>query len=82
MNAEEALAKCNDDRNMEDEIGSQLVQLNPVNEEKSPKELVNWDRKAPNEEVCKNYQITSGGFGVASSPRIFIACRSLAGPPS
>jgi hypothetical protein len=60
MDAEEALAKCNEDGNMEDGLGSQLVQLNPINEEKSPKELVNWDGEAANEEVGENYPITIG----------------------
>ena len=60
MDAEEALAKCNKNGNMEDGIGSQLVQLNPIDEKESPKELVNWDRETANEEIGKDYPISFG----------------------
>ena len=38
--------KCDENRNVKDGIGSQLVQLNPINKKKAAEEIVNWGRKA------------------------------------
>jgi hypothetical protein len=58
-------------RNVEYGIGSQLVQLNPVDQDKSPKELMNKNRKAMNEEVRKDYSISFGWIGGRLIPRSF-----------
>jgi hypothetical protein len=36
-------------------VGGQLVQLDPVDEEQPTKEFVDWNRKAVSEEVNKSY---------------------------
>jgi hypothetical protein len=40
--SEEAFAKCDKNRNVKDGIGSQLVQLNPINEKKAAEEIMDW----------------------------------------
>jgi hypothetical protein len=40
--SEEAFAKCDKNRNVKDGIGSQLVQLNPINKKKAAEEIVDW----------------------------------------
>jgi hypothetical protein len=51
VDAKETLAESDENINVEDGVGSQLVQPNPVNEEDSPKELVNMHGKAAKEEI-------------------------------
>ena len=63
MDAEEALAKCDKDRNVKNRIGRQLVQLNPINEKESTKEFVNWKGQAANKEISEDYPKTFGRIG-------------------
>ena len=44
LDPEEALAKGDKDRNVEDGVGSQLMQLQPINEEKTAEEIMDWGR--------------------------------------
>jgi hypothetical protein len=53
MDSEEALAESNENRDMEDGIGSQLMQLQPVNKEKTAEEIVNGGREAADKMVNK-----------------------------
>jgi hypothetical protein len=55
MDVEKTLTESAANRNVEDGIVSQLVQLNPIDKEKSLKELMNRDRKAAKEEVGEDY---------------------------
>jgi hypothetical protein len=63
MDSKEALTESDENRDVEDGIGNQLVQLNPVNKEESPKELVNRHGKAAKEEIKENYLISFGRIG-------------------
>ena len=80
VDAEETFAESNEDRDVEDGVGSQLVQLNPVNKEESPKELMNRQGEAAKEKISKNYPISFGRIGVASSPGILIFPSSVSSP--
>ena len=62
MDAEETFTEGNKDRDMEDGIGSQLMQLNPVNKQESTKKFVDWNGQATEEEVSKSYPETLGGI--------------------
>ena len=53
LESEEALAEGNENRDMEDGIGSQLMQLQPVNKEKAAEEIVNGGREAANKMINK-----------------------------
>jgi hypothetical protein len=48
---------------MDDGIGSQLVQLNPVNKKESPEKLMNMHGEAAKEEINENYPISLGWIG-------------------
>lgn len=50
---------------MEDGIGGQLVQLNPINKKKAVEEIVNWGRKAADEVINKTNPILHWRVGVA-----------------
>ena len=45
---------------MEDGVGGQLMQLNPVNKEKSTEKLVDGGGKTANEVVDKSYPVPNG----------------------
>lgn len=63
VDTEETFAKSDDNGDMEDGIGSRLLQLNPVNENESPKKLMNMHGEAANEEISENYPISFGRIG-------------------
>jgi hypothetical protein len=63
VDAEETFTKSDENGDMDDGIGSQLVQLNLVNEKESPKELMNMHGEAAKEESSENYQISFGRIG-------------------
>ena len=46
---------------MEDRVGGQLMQLNPIDKEKSTKKLVDRGRKTANEMIDKGYPISNAG---------------------
>jgi hypothetical protein len=69
VDAEEAFTKCDENGDMEDGIGSQLVQLNPVNKKESPKELMNRHGEAVKEEISENYPKSFGRIGGCFVPR-------------
>ena len=60
MGPEEALAQSDENRDMEDGVRGQLMQLNPVNKEKSTEKLVDGGGKAANEVVDKSYPVPNG----------------------
>jgi hypothetical protein len=60
MDAEETLTKSDKNRNVEERIWSQLMQLNPIDEKKATKKLVDRDGKAANKEVDKGYPRIGG----------------------
>ena len=63
--SEEAFAKCDENRNVKDGIGGQLVQLNPVNKKKAAEEIVNWGRKAADEVINETNPVLHWRVGVA-----------------
>jgi hypothetical protein len=44
VDAKKALTQSNKDGDVEDRVGGQLMELNPVNKKKSTKEFVDWNR--------------------------------------
>jgi hypothetical protein len=60
MGPEEALAQGDENRDMEDGVGGQLMQLNPVNKEKSTEKLMDGGGKAANEVIDKSYPVPNG----------------------
>jgi hypothetical protein len=63
--SKEAFAQRDKNGNMEDGIGGQLVQLNPINKKKAAEEIVNWGRKAADEVINKTNPILHWRVGVA-----------------
>jgi hypothetical protein len=55
MDAEETLTKGNKNGDVEERIRDQLVQLDPVDKQKSTKKLVDQNGEAANEKVDKGY---------------------------
>jgi hypothetical protein len=51
LDPEEALTQCDKNRHVEDGIGRQLMQLKPIDKQKTPKKLVDWGRKTSDEVV-------------------------------
>ena len=51
MDSEEALAKCDENRDMEDGIGSQLVKLQPIHKKQTAEEIMDGSRKAADKMV-------------------------------
>ena len=51
LGPEEALTQCDENRDVEDGIGRQLMQLKPIDKQKTPKKLVDWGRKTSDEVV-------------------------------
>jgi hypothetical protein len=78
MDAQEALAKSDEDGNVENRIGSQLVQLNSIDEKEYPKELMNWNGEAVNKEISEDNPITFGriwnGF-ITWDLHCFVVCQ-------
>jgi hypothetical protein len=60
MDAHERLAKSNKNRNVEERIWGQLMQLDPIDEQQATKKFVNRNGKAANEEVDKSYPESNG----------------------
>jgi hypothetical protein len=58
---------------MNERIGGQLMQLDPVDKEEASKKFLNRKGEATNEEVNKDYPESDGGWGELSSPGILIA---------
>jgi hypothetical protein len=63
LDPEEALAKGDENRNVEDGIGSQLMKLQPVHEKQSTKKIMDRSREATNEVVNEANPIFHGGDG-------------------
>jgi tRNA nucleotidyltransferase/poly(A) polymerase len=60
MDAKEAFAECDKVGYVENIIRSPLIQLNPINKQKSTKKFVDWNRQTAKEEVSENYPKTLG----------------------
>jgi hypothetical protein len=77
VDAEEVFAKSNENGDMEDGIGSWLVQLYPINEKESPEKIMNRHGEAVKEEISENYAIsfgrTGGRFVLGSLHLLFIS---------
>jgi hypothetical protein len=76
LDAQEALAKSDEDGDMKDRIWGQLVQLNPVDKEEATKKFVNRNGEVANEEVNEDYPETGRRMGrtlVSRHPHGFIA---------
>jgi hypothetical protein len=58
MDAQEALAKSDENRDVEKRIRGQLVELNPIDKKKAAEEFVNREGKAAHEEVDESYPKT------------------------
>jgi hypothetical protein len=58
MDAKETLAKCGEDRNVENGIRSQLIRLNPIDKQKPTKKFVDSNGQAANKEISENYPKT------------------------
>ncbi|KAK1628138.1 hypothetical protein QYE76_002453 [Lolium multiflorum] len=56
-----AFTKSDENGDVEDRVGGQLVQLNPIDKEKTAKKLVDGGREAANEVVDKLYPISDAG---------------------
>ena len=69
MDAKEAFAESYKNGNVEDGVGSQLVQLNPVNKKESAKKLMNMHGEAVKEEISENYPISFVRIGGRFVPR-------------
>jgi hypothetical protein len=55
LDSQETLAKSDKDRNVENGVGGQLVQLNLIDKKQTTKKFVDRDRKAADEEVNECY---------------------------
>jgi hypothetical protein len=60
MGPEEEFAESDKKRDMKDGVWGHLVQLNPINKQKSTKKFVDWNRQTAKEEVSENYPKTLG----------------------
>jgi hypothetical protein len=65
LGPEEALAKGDKNRNMEDGVGSELMKLQPVHEKQSTKKIMDRSREAENEVVNEANPIFHRGRWVA-----------------
>ena len=70
--AEEALAQGNEKSQMQNSVGGELVELHPVDEQKSPKEFVSGQGEAAlkecEEDARKTMVHPGGGAGNTSAP--------------
>jgi hypothetical protein len=69
VDAKEACIEGDENRDVENGIGTQLVQLNHINEQKSPKELVNRSGETAKEEIREDYPVPFGRIGGRFVPR-------------
>jgi hypothetical protein len=60
VDAKETFTESDKDGNMQNGIGSQLVKLNPVDEEQTAEELMERNREATEEKVNKCYPEVNG----------------------
>jgi hypothetical protein len=58
MDAQEAIAESDEDRDVEERIRGQLVKLNPINGKEAAKELMNGNEKAADKKIDKGYSET------------------------
>ena len=76
LGPEEALAKGDENRNVVDGIGSQLMKLQPVHEKQSTKKIMDRSREAANEVVNEANPIFHRGRRVAllagEAQRVFL----------
>jgi hypothetical protein len=60
---EEAFTERDETRNVKDSVGIQIVKLNSIREEKTPKERMRGKQKPPKEKCKKDYLETHGWTG-------------------
>ncbi|KAK1633152.1 hypothetical protein QYE76_007467 [Lolium multiflorum] len=65
MDSEEAFAESNENRDMKDGIGSQLMQLQPIDKEKTAEKIVDGGREAADEMVNKTNPLLDRRLRVA-----------------
>jgi len=63
LNAKPTLAKSDKTRNVEKEIGRQMMELNPIKEEQSTKEVMDWIRKPTQNKGDEHNPVPRWGTG-------------------